>query len=441
MKPTPLIPGTAGSVRLLLNPFGPISSVRPLIFAAPAWVSSMPTIRHSATSPGGVAEHAVRARDVIVEVPPRRAVDEAVAVAQVVEVEDTPARQQVELDELRQVPVLQRDPVEAVIAEELVGAFRHQEDVVAALAPVVVLAGTAAYHVVAADRIEPGEQVEHVAVVAEDAAVVPFAVVDPVVAGAGEHAFRPHRAVDDDVVAGPAEVLDAVVAADDEVVAVAADRDVAAEARAGADRVVAGAALQHVVAGAAEQDVVAVAPFDASLPSAVEAIVAVVAVDGVVADVGLELSLPGPPSNSMFLPRWSGSKNSLVPSGSEISWMPPPRSIGAVPPAMRSFIQAAPGTTRACVGCHEDKSSAPPADQRSLQVLSRPPNRLQPESWGGGHLDYPTMVQPILNRHCVSCHGGEKDIAGLIRPAVGRSTSASVTKISSAAANASLKQL
>jgi len=36
---------------------------------------------------------------------------------------------------------------------------------------------------------------------------------------------------------------------------------------------------------------------------------------------------------------------------------------------------------------------------------------LQLESWGGGHLDYPTMVQPILNRHCVSCHGGEKDIA------------------------------
>ena len=46
-----------------------------------------------------------------------------------------------------------------------------------------------------------------------------------------------------------------------------------------------------------------------------------------------------------------------------------------------------------------------------MEVLARPPSRLQPESWGSGHLDYPTMVQPILNRHCVSCHGGEKDIA------------------------------
>ncbi len=80
--------------------------------------------------------------------------------------------------------------------------------------------------------------------------------------------------------------------------------------------------------------------------------------------------------------------------------------------SMRTFIQAAPGTTRACVGCHEHRSSAPPADQRSQQVLRRAPSRLQPESWGSGHLDYPSMVQPILNRHCVSCHGGERGIDG-----------------------------
>ncbi|MCI0539459.1 MAG: hypothetical protein L0Z50_29975, partial [Verrucomicrobiales bacterium] len=79
--------------------------------------------------------------------------------------------------------------------------------------------------------------------------------------------------------------------------------------------------------------------------------------------------------------------------------------------SMRTFIQAAPGTTRACVGCHEERASAPPADQRLLQLLSRPPSRLQPESWGSGHLDYPTMVQPILNRHCMNCYGGAEGIA------------------------------
>ena len=82
--------------------------------------------------------------------------------------------------------------------------------------------------------------------------------------------------------------------------------------------------------------------------------------------------------------------------------------------SMRTFIQAAPGTTRSCVGCHEERTSTPPADQRFQQVLARAPSRLQPESWGSGHVDYPTMVQPILDRHCVSCHGGAQGIdAGL----------------------------
>jgi hypothetical protein len=60
---------------------------------------------------------------------------------------------------------------------------------------------------------------------------VSVAVVDPVVAGAAEHPFGALRAVDDDVVAAAGEVLDAVVAAEQEVVPLAADDDVAAEAR------------------------------------------------------------------------------------------------------------------------------------------------------------------------------------------------------------------
>lgn len=41
----------------------------------------------------------------------------------------------------------------------------------------------------------------------------------------------------------------------------------------------------------------------------------------------------------------------------------------------------------------------------------RAPSRLQPESWGNGSVDFPSRVQPILDRRCVSCHGGEKGIA------------------------------
>ncbi len=77
---------------------------------------------------------------------------------------------------------------------------------------------------------------------------------------------------------------------------------------------------------------------------------------------------------------------------------------------MRTFVQAAPGTTRACIGCHEQKSTVPDV-RAGYQSLKRPLHRLKPESWGSGYVDYPGMVQPILDKHCVSCHGGSDGIA------------------------------
>ena len=130
----------------------------------------------------------------IVEIPARRSVHKAVLVAEVVEVErDVGQRQQTQLDEFREGPSAQRDPVEPVITHELVAAFRHQHDVVATLAEVVVLSGTATEDVVAADRAETGEEVEDVAAVAEHAAVVALAVVEPVVALSAQDGFGPHH--------------------------------------------------------------------------------------------------------------------------------------------------------------------------------------------------------------------------------------------------------
>jgi len=79
--------------------------------------------------------------------------------------------------------------------------------------------------------------------------------------------------------------------------------------------------------------------------------------------------------------------------------------------SMRTFIQAAPGTTRACIGCHEDKFMAVPTASQFRQLPARP-TRLQDESWGSGYIDYPTMIQPVLDKNCVSCHGGEEGFAG-----------------------------
>ncbi|MGL6196692.1 MAG: LamG-like jellyroll fold domain-containing protein [Thermoguttaceae bacterium] len=79
--------------------------------------------------------------------------------------------------------------------------------------------------------------------------------------------------------------------------------------------------------------------------------------------------------------------------------------------SMRTFIQAAPGTTRSCTGCHEYKYGTSPAIAAS-KLLGKEPRQLHDEEWGSGYMDYASMIQPVLNERCVSCHGGEKGIEG-----------------------------
>lgn len=104
-----------------------------------------------------------------------------------------------------------------------------------------------------------------------------------------------------------------------------------------------------------------------------------------------------------------GSAYFEVPSGRAL-YLQALDAEGRLVRSMRTFVQAAPGVTRSCVGCHEYKygtsqSSPPPA------AFARRPDRPMPESWGTGFVDYPSMVQPIFDRHCVNCHGGEEGIA------------------------------
>jgi len=75
---------------------------------------------------------------------------------------------------------------------------------------------------------------------------------------------------------------------------------------------------------------------------------------------------------------------------------------------MRSVVQLQPGETRSCIGCHEDRMSAPPV--RPTAALRRPPDRLKPPPWGAGPFAYETVVQPVLDARCVRCHdANDKD--------------------------------
>ena len=106
-----------------------------------------------------------------------------------------------------------------------------------------------------------------------------------------------------------------------------------------------------------------------------------------------------------------GSAYFEVPSGRAV-YLQALDGEGRLVQSMRTFVQAAPGTTRSCIGCHEHKSTTPQNHTEHPLAMRGPPRQLQAESWGTGYVDYASMVQPVLNRHCVRCHGGTEDIAG-----------------------------
>lgn len=80
---------------------------------------------------------------------------------------------------------------------------------------------------------------------------------------------------------------------------------------------------------------------------------------------------------------------------------------------MRTFVNFQPGEARSCIGCHEHRNQAP-SPRRPL-ALNAPPRSIAPQPGDDGPrpIHYPADVQPILDRHCVSCHGGAEPKAKL----------------------------
>jgi len=77
-------------------------------------------------------------------------------------------------------------------------------------------------------------------------------------------------------------------------------------------------------------------------------------------------------------------------------------SLGRVVQTMRSWSTLMPGETFSCVGCHEDKNSAPPQGAIPIATTPRP---LQPfhgvENQG---FSYPKFIQPLWDKNCTRCH-------------------------------------
>ena len=81
---------------------------------------------------------------------------------------------------------------------------------------------------------------------------------------------------------------------------------------------------------------------------------------------------------------------------------------------MQSFVTVQPGETLSCVGCHENRMHAPPNPSRpTFMAARRAASRIAAIPGTPQIVDFRRHVQPILDKHCVRCHGGEKSEKGL----------------------------
>lgn len=81
---------------------------------------------------------------------------------------------------------------------------------------------------------------------------------------------------------------------------------------------------------------------------------------------------------------------------------------------MRSITYLQPGERVSCTGCHERRTTSPPAGKgNGLKATRREPSQIRPGPDGCYPFSYARLVQPILDKYCISCHGSEKPGANL----------------------------
>ena len=84
--------------------------------------------------------------------------------------------------------------------------------------------------------------------------------------------------------------------------------------------------------------------------------------------------------------------------------------------SMRSATYVHPGEQMTCLGCHEQKHRASKQTTARPLALLRPPSKMQSDVDGSNPFNYVRLVQPVLDRNCVSCHRSEKapDLTGFV---------------------------
>lgn len=107
-----------------------------------------------------------------------------------------------------------------------------------------------------------------------------------------------------------------------------------------------------------------------------------------------------------------GSAHFSAPAGVPLSFQALDEHGQAVQ-TMRSLTYLQPGEQTSCVGCHEHRMTAPLLETAAL-ALEQPPAEIVPGPEGSRPFSFPRLVQPVLDRHCVTCHSRDDSSGGVV---------------------------
>jgi hypothetical protein len=122
--------------------------------------------------------------------------------------------------------------------------------------------------------------------------------------------------------------------------------------------------------------------------------------------VGLPHASPGKQVLGTVPVEPDGSAYFRAPSGIPLAFQALDE-LGQAVQIMRSLTYLQPGETCSCVGCHEPRNTTSASGPMPL-ALTRAPSAIQPGPDGSKPFSYPILVQPVLDKKCVSCHNAKK---------------------------------
>jgi hypothetical protein len=76
--------------------------------------------------------------------------------------------------------------------------------------------------------------------------------------------------------------------------------------------------------------------------------------------------------------------------------------------SMRSSTYLQAGERMVCAGCHESNHQTPLTADHIPLAMQRAPSSLTPDVADTRPFSYARLVQPVLDRHCVSCHANHE---------------------------------